>query len=65
VNATVLKDCYQTLLGSVLAQDLNAAQVENLLSMRPEALAAKAAGAPMAGQVLSDTATHLEVVGGR
>lgn len=60
LDAAVLKDCYQTLLGSVIAQDLSAAQIDNLLAMRPEALAAKAAGAPMAGQVLSYTATHLE-----
>ncbi len=60
LDAAVLRDCYQTLLGSVIAQDLTDAQNANLQSMRPEALAAKAAGAPMAGQVLSYTATHLE-----
>ena len=60
LEAAVLRDCYQTLLGSVIAQDLPPAQIENLQSMRPAALAAKASGAPMAGQILSYTATHLE-----
>ena len=60
VDASRLRETYQTLLGAALAQDLSPAILENLMSMRPAALAAKAAGTPMAGQVLSYTATHLE-----
>jgi amidase len=60
VDAGRLKETYQTLLGAALAQDLPLEVLENLMSMRPAALAAKAAGTPMAGQVLSYTATHLE-----
>ncbi|MEI6438714.1 MAG: amidase family protein [Alphaproteobacteria bacterium] len=60
VNAGRLRETYQTLLGAALAQDLSAPQLENLMAMRPAALAAKASGTPMAGQVLSYTATHLE-----
>lgn len=60
VDAGRLKETYQTLLGAALAQDLPLEVLENLMSMRPAALAAKAAGTPMAGQILSYTATHLE-----
>lgn len=60
VDAGALRETYQTLLGAALAQDLPLEVLENLMSMRPAALAAKAAGTPMAGQVLSYTATHLE-----